>query len=294
MAVNVLLAQLSQVGSTAAGSEDNLIGTIIKNEGMSRFCGAGAYNIEYPLDGIIEYCANRCANDSIGNNWRRIDEDFKRESKAMKQRALEDSNYEEEDFEDFYVRKFEEYTDRKSHDQFFKGLAYELQVIKTKPSEAAQTTNAIPGLKKGDTSDSNSIIDNAFKEIQNLIKTDSEDEKKVKSARLSCEKYKVQSQVSEEIVTNKGVGNILSNVTKYIEAVENSLSLAYNTSSKILSTERLEEGGVTPLWILNKEDYNIAHLIKDKHPIVARYILLKLSSFRQRNRTEAWTGSVYH
>lgn len=279
MAANVLLAQLSQVGSTAAGAEDNLIGTVIKSEGMARFCGAGAYNIEYPLNGIIDYCADRCAGDNIGNQWRRIDEDFNRESRAQRQRAMENSNYEEEEFEDFYVRKFEEYSGRKSHDQFFKSLAYELQIIKTKPSEQAAANRPIPGLKKDSEGDSNSVVDNAFKEIKKLVKEESYGDKKVKTARIRCEKYSTESQVSEEIASSRGTGNIISSVQNYITAVENNLPLAMNTASKILSIEKLEEKGATPQWIMNKEDFNIAHVIKDKHPIVARYILLKLRSY---------------
>jgi len=281
MAVNILQAQLSQVGSTAAGAEDNLISLQVGTEGMARFCGSGAFTVDYPLEGIEEYVALRCAADNIGSTWRRIDEDFNRERRQRNQRLLENSNEKPLEFESFYIRKFDEYSGKDSSDMFFRSLAQELQIVKTEKGPEAETSNSlIEGLDGSNSTDANNVVNDAYKSIKELIKKDAYENEIVREKKGECESYLSIEQIKAIINAHKNVEEILSGVQRYINAARECLSLSYDTSSKIMSVENVsKEEGLTPAWIMNKEHYNVFMAIREKHPLVARYILLKLRAY---------------
>ena len=282
MAANILLAQLSQIGDEAEGSEDNLIRKLIQENGMSRYCGAGAINIEYPYEDIREYCALRCSEDSVKNQWRRIDEEYLIEKKQQAQRAKVDSTYEEESFEDFYIRKFEEYTEKGSADSFFRSLSGDLKEFgkKSKDEAANQNEDDIFFVPQGDTEAPTDRITMAKSAIEDLIKKDSQENYQVSSARYAC-------NISESDITAPEAGSedvvvlrTLRAIGDYTAEVKNNLSYGYDTANKIVSVMHYEAGtGMSAPWIMDKSDYNIAHVIRSTHPIVSRYILMKLRNY---------------
>lgn len=283
MAVNILQAQLSQIGSTAAGAEDNLLSLQIDTAGMAKFCGSGAFTAEYPLEGISDYVALRCAADNIGSQWRRIDEDFKREQRLRNQRMAENANEEPLEFESFYIRKFEEYSAKDSSDRFFKSLGHELQLVKTERNDQTKAKKSLSTEKAG--SDANNVIDDAYKAIQTLVRNDALGNSVVKKARNACGMS--QNDLKEMITADKSVDIILSDVRSYIEAARDCLGLAYDTSAKIMSIENIgRDEGVSPAWLSNRNSHNIFMSIREKHPIVARYILLKLRAYMMTDLAE--------
>ncbi len=290
MAANILMAQLSQIGDEAEGSEDNLIRGLIDTQGMNRYCGAGAINIEYPYEDIREYISMRCAEDSVRNQWRRIDEEYLIEKKQQIQRAKTDASYEEESFEDFYIRKFEEYSAKGSPDQFFRGLAADLNALgkskaKQGPDDTSDYNDASDDdelfFKSDDLNDKpTNRVNMAIDAIEELIKNDSEGNYAVSSAKAACG-LEVTDITSPEAETEGSVvTRSLRNIADYADAVKDNLSYGYDTASKIISIMHYDAGtGMTAPWIQDKSDHNVAHVIRSTHPIVSRYILMKLRNY---------------
>lgn len=71
-------------------SEDNLITAIVPQHGMNRYCGAGLSNAIYPLDEVRAYCTNRYAQNLLGNYWLQVDDVFR--AREAQQRRLRKTN----------------------------------------------------------------------------------------------------------------------------------------------------------------------------------------------------------
>ena len=117
MAVNTLRVQMIR----DYDFYDHLLHPLVKTKGMARFNGLGSFKMEYPIEAITEYCTLRWAADSIKAHWRRIDDECLREHHLHKIIAAPD--IESFDAEKFFMHRFEELTDRYSHDAFFRLLA---------------------------------------------------------------------------------------------------------------------------------------------------------------------------
>ena len=299
MAANILMAQLSQIGDEAEGSEDNLIRGLIDTQGMNRYCGAGAINIEYPYADIREYISMRCAEDSVRNQWRKIDEEYLLDKKQQAQRARTDANYEEESFEDYYIRKFEDYSAKGSPDAFFRSLTSDLSVLGSKSAKKAEpdpSNNTEPdqevdemvqGMKANNETPTDRV-NMAKSSIEELIKTDSEGNYFVSSAKAACRLEETDITAPEAEAEDGVVNRSLRAISEYTNAVRDNLSYGYDTASKIISIMHYDAGtGMSAPWIEDRHDYNIAHIIRGTHPIVSRYILMKLRDYAKKELEKA-------
>lgn len=297
MVANILLAQLSPIGAEAEGSEDNLIRGLISTEGMNRYCGAGAINIEYPYEDLKEYCAIRCSADSVQNQWRRIDEEYLLEKRSQAQRAQIDTMYVKEELEDFYIRKFEEYAAPGSTDAFFRSLSGELKQFGSSGKKQTGSSDTDDIFDFGDADAGENVTDKisiAKRAIENLIKSDSEENEDVLYTKTAC-------RIEEGNITNPESGSEDSIVLRelraiddYLDAVKNNLQIGYDTVNKIISIASNDSAiGMTAPWVKDHSDYNIAHIIKGTHPIVARYILLKLREYAKIELEKAIESEQY-
>lgn len=290
MAANILMAQLSQIGDEAEGSEDNLIRGLIDTEGMNRYCGAGAINIEYPYEDIREYISLRCAEDSVKNQWRRIDEEYLIEKKQQLQRAQTDTAYEEESFEDFYIRKFEEYSAKGSPDAFFRSLTADLSAFGKKQTRQEPDPDAdeMFFVAEENFEAPTDRVSMAKSAIEALIKSDSEENYFVSSARAACRLEELDITSPEAGGEEAVVVRSLRSISEYTDAVKNNLAYGYDTAGKIISIMHYDAGtGMSAPWIQDKSEYNIAYIIRGTHPIVSRYILMKLRYYAKTELEKA-------
>lgn len=66
----------SPISNDRFSKQDNQILSMIENNGMSRYCGAGVASLIYPYQDIVQYFALKWATDSLSSDWLRIDEQF--------------------------------------------------------------------------------------------------------------------------------------------------------------------------------------------------------------------------
>lgn len=66
----------SPMSNDRFSKQDNQILSMIENNGLSRYCGAGVSSLVYPYQDMVYYYALRWASDSLSNEWLKIDEQF--------------------------------------------------------------------------------------------------------------------------------------------------------------------------------------------------------------------------
>lgn len=77
-AAEIIYAQaLSAVSARSNSSEDNIIRNLAANSGRSRYCGAGASFLEYPVEDVQSYIGLNWAVRNISQEWLELDEEFK-------------------------------------------------------------------------------------------------------------------------------------------------------------------------------------------------------------------------
>lgn len=78
----------SPISDGRFSKQDNQIIELVQDEGLSRYCGAGAATIEFPYQDLIDYCALRWITDSLGKDWLKLDDLYRKDIRDYK-KALE-------------------------------------------------------------------------------------------------------------------------------------------------------------------------------------------------------------
>ena len=90
-AAETIYAQaLSAVSARSNSSEDNVIRKLAASSGRSRYCGAGASFLEYPVKEIQRYIGLSWAADNISHEWLEIDESYERLRREDDELKIED------------------------------------------------------------------------------------------------------------------------------------------------------------------------------------------------------------
>ncbi len=76
VARSTYLDLFSPMSNDRFSKQDNQILSLIAQNGMSRYCGAGVSSLIYPYSDIIDYTSLRWSTDSLSNDWLKIDEQF--------------------------------------------------------------------------------------------------------------------------------------------------------------------------------------------------------------------------
>ena len=90
-AAEIIYAQaLSAVSARSSSSEDNVIRKLAASSGRSRYCGAGASYLEYPVKEVQRYIGLRWAADNISHEWMEIDQNYERLRRDDDELTIED------------------------------------------------------------------------------------------------------------------------------------------------------------------------------------------------------------
>ena len=262
MAKNILRAQLTQIGSKLYSAEDNLILGHITNNGMDRYCGAGAVEIRYPLDAISKYCALRWAKDNIRNQWEKLDRVYLDKKQADGERQAKDPSYIPEDEAASYVSTFEDLANPDTQNRFFSQLNAELSLgydIKEINEDGFERNISYNKIQK--------TIDAIDQFIEQSANTEA-----ITNAKLDCYHMNADSIVNAE--NGAVISYELEKVENYKKRIMMNRSTIYAASERILSVSPRIKGHADDRDA--DRDYNIFNLIKGLHPITARYALYKI------------------
>lgn len=264
MAKNILRAQLTQIGSKLYSAEDNLILGHITNNGMDRYCGAGAVEIRYPLDAISKYCALRWAKDIIRNQWEKLDRVYLDKKQADGERQAKDPSYIPEDEAESYVSTFEDLANPDTQNRFFSQLNAELSLgydIKEMNEDGFERNISYNKIQK--------TIDAIDQFIEQSANTEA-----ITNAKLDCYHMNADSIVNAE--NGAVISYELEKVENYKKLIMMNRSTIYAASERILSVSPRIKGHADDRDA--DRDYNIFNLVKGLHPITARYALYKIKT----------------
>lgn len=128
--VNTTYLQLfSPISGEMYSEEDNQIRELARQEGMSRFCGAGISRLVYPYSEILRYCALRWVTDSLSGKWLKLDHLYEEELKAY-QRDIKNGIYSEKpEIHDRYPTLLEGLATGEKPDRFFRLIHNSLHTV---------------------------------------------------------------------------------------------------------------------------------------------------------------------
>lgn len=254
MAMEILRTQLTPVGVGMYSAEDNLILTHLEGKGMNRYCSAGAINIIYPLESIGNYCAYRWSKETIKEQWLKIDDGFKSKQQDDRNRQAVDPGYIPETEDSYYVAQFEKLSKPGSPDINFRNLRVDLDSVTKEVEEKGSIL---------------SITEAIIRFVEESAVSD-----KVSKSRMACE-VDVNSIIEPpEGEEDTVVISALERLDEYLKAIKNNQQNIFTTIDSIMPSLPQREGDSNERYAGN--DYNVFHVLRRVHPIVARYILHRL------------------
>lgn len=259
-AAQIVKAQLFASDMTADlhSSEDNLIVSAVNKEGMNRYCGAGISRAIYPEEENRRYCVLRYSESILQGYWLRIDRMVAVNMAQHKRLMASNPSLMPKDPQEEYIKIFDELTDPTKTEVTMemgylkRELAYEATVTNEAGKEETRTVNYADDLFQsimgyvGDLYESDELID-AGKECQMNKKDLNSDH-----AAAYCSN-KLQGLRNYEKKAKEHIGKLTAGAIDAIIGSDAQISKTYSDAVKY--------------------PYNICAVVKDKHPIVARYIL---------------------
>ncbi|MDO4503019.1 MAG: tubulin-like doman-containing protein [Coriobacteriia bacterium] len=111
----VYASALTPVGQRSNSAEDNMIRETIRNNGRSRYCGAGVSRIVYPFEEVRDYIAFGWALGNIADEWLAIDDKYLDHCREMEIRGED-----QPDKSEFYVSTLQQLS--KDGGRFFENI----------------------------------------------------------------------------------------------------------------------------------------------------------------------------
>jgi hypothetical protein len=105
---------IGPMNTRSNSSEDNVIRTLVSGKSRNRYAGAGASELVYPSDHIIQYIALKWAVQTVAEHWTVFDRDFKRKSTENNRARLKGHGVSEIKQETEYTNSVDAAADRDS------------------------------------------------------------------------------------------------------------------------------------------------------------------------------------
>lgn len=254
MAKECLRAQLTPIGEGMYSAEDNLILTYLEGRGMNRYCSAGATNILYPLESINDYCAYKWSEETIKEQWIKIDDDFKRKQMDDRDRQAMDPGYVPETEDSYYVSQFEKLSAPGSSDVLFKNLRADLNAVVREAEEKSSVLSLTEAIRRF--TEESAVSD------------------KVNESRAACEVDMNSIIEPPEGEEDTVVIGVLERLEEYLKTIKSNQKHVFSTIDSIMPSAIRRVGGSNDRYA--DHDYNVFYALRKVHPIVARYILHRL------------------
>lgn len=235
--------------------QDNQILSMIANNGMSRYCGAGVSSLIYPYKDIVYYSSLRWATDSLGNEWLKIDEqfesDFREYERDLKAGIPRDKPKIGERYRDILFRMATQQNPR----PFFK-LAY-------------RTAHTIDKRGEINRSKAELFVEALDRRIQTIV---SEDEK---LRELAAETDLDENRLQDKKTARDEVNNREEGLYYYEQAVRKFIN---NTKNYLINEIVLQDHDAKNN--LSGDDYKLNTWILKQpeplHPVTVRYVLYEI------------------
>jgi len=259
-AAQIVKAQLFASNMTAdlLSSEDNLIVSAVNREGMNRYCGAGISKAIYPEDENLRYCILRYSESILQGYWLLIDHNVDVNMAQHKRLMASNPSLMPMDPQEEFIRIFDELTDPTKTEvtvemgYLKRELAYEATITNSSGKTITKTVNYAENLAGA----IESYVEGLFEsdELTEAGKACQMNEKDLNSTTASA--YCAQKLDGLRRFEKKAKARVGRLTAGAIDAIIGSDAMISRTFSDAV-----------------QYPYNICAVIREKHPIVARYIL---------------------
>lgn len=262
----VVLSQLfSPAGTNGLSSEDNMIVSSIPANGMNRYCGAGVANAIYPKDSIMRYCTVKYAQQLLGGYWLAVDRQFKLVDTQNRNLKKTNPSIANLDKGKTFRKLFDDMCDPKKHDIISEliGISHDLNYTYT--------------VKHGDESEEKTarrdvlIAENIEKYLDNSFTQEKLQNNETLYPTMQKCKMTVHPTDSLDDVTDN-INTTIRNIASFETAVNDAVTRLSSATIESIMPSELETAKSYPKGSL----FNIYSILKECHPIAARYLIYGL------------------
>lgn len=259
-AAQIVVMQLfaSNMSADMHSSEDNLIVSAVERNGMNRYCGAGVSKAVYPEEENIRYCTLKFTESILSGSWLKIDRTVERNMSQHRRIMATDHTILPKDPQDEYMQVFDDLTDAVKTEvtaemgQLKREMFFE-QVIKDgDDNEHTVILNRPNDLLKAIIDYTDSLF--TTEELENQANNCKMSKKKLTSDRaVSYATEQMDHLHRYERMAKERIGVVVAGAVDRIMGADKEVANTYMDTVQY--------------------PYNICAAIRDKHPIVARYML---------------------
>lgn len=259
-AAQIVVMQLFASDMTASmhSSEDNLIVSAVERNGMNRYCGAGVSKAVYPEEENIRYCTLRFTESILKGHWLKIDRMVDLNMAQHKRLMATNPSLMPKDPHVEYMTVFDTLTDPTKSEvtaemgQLKREIVSEAIIVDSRGVEHSETLNRAVNL---------------FTSIEGFT------EDLFKSPDLQDEANKCKMS-TKRLTSDNAVAYAtaqLQTLRRYEKMAKERVGMvAAGAVDSIMGADRV----VADTYMDSVQyPYNICAAIRDKHPIVARYML---------------------
>jgi len=237
--------------------QDNRILSMIENNGMSRYCGAGVASLHYPYHDMVYYAALKWSTDSLSNDWLKIDEqfesDYRQYERDLKNGIPRDKPLLRDVFRDILQR----FANQQNPRPFFK-LAYRAAHTLDKRNEIARSKAEL-------------FLEAIKRRIDVIIN----DDEKLRDLKAECDLD--ENRLGDKVTARDEISNREEALYYYEHAVRKFIN---NTKNYLVNEIVLQDGDHDQF--VSGDEYKLnTWLLKfpePLHPVSIRYVLYEIDA----------------
>ncbi len=263
---NQLFSPISEKGFS---SEDNLIVSSVEARGMNRYCGAGISFAKYPKAEVERYCTVRYAEQLLKGYWMKIDDIFKTRDELQRRQRKSNPSLEALDKGETYCTIFDEFCDpTKFSDSDISALKGELFTVSKEIVGGEEKIIRYPVID---------IFTQGIKDEIAKAYESGEFEAEAATCRMKPNRLKNADTARSEVSSK------MASIRTFRTDADSKVSdLVVSCAESILPTDikiakETSEASESSIFIM----------LRDKHPIIARYILYKLRAILTAEKKDA-------
>jgi len=264
-AAEIVTSQLFAGDMTANlfSSEDNLIVSAVERNGMNRFCSAGISKAIYPEDENLRYCTLRYAETILNSYWLRFDHVVEANMAQHKRQMAANPSIEPKDPRKEYREVFDQLTDPQQHDVPMELNFLKRELVSQVRRKDEQGNDVVEMVNYGhhlflaiQAHLNDQFLSEELIQQGNSCKAQMKKMKKDQDSAATYITGKLELLRQYEADAKKRVGELSAGCINAILPNDLSIASIYRDSGKY--------------------PYSIYAVLRDKHPIISRYILYYL------------------
>ncbi len=259
-AAEIVKAQLFANDMTADihSSEDNLIISSVAQNGMNRYCGAGFAKAVYPEEENLRYCILKFSESLLQSYWLRVDRIVKNNMSQHQRQMATDPKLMPKDMHEEFNRVFDELTDPTKFE-----VTADMGLLKRDLVHTSEITDSKGNRTLVTVNDAEKLFEEIDDYVEDLFDCD-ELAEEANDCKMSAKTLESNSAVTY-------CNNQLQKIRGYERDAEERVgTLSAGAADAILGSDY----EISQIYSdADSYPYNVAAVLKNKHPIIARYIL---------------------